>query len=463
MRTPIQAVFSEAIDPSTVTAESVRLLVNQSEVAAEVRLSADGASVTVSPSEQIPVESDVSVTIKSSVTDMAGNKLDVTALDWRWSVPRHLLLGGAISADMATGMNVSTFSLVQDGNGRPVVAFVEGSTPSTYGVYVKRWSGETWELLGDVLETVGVESVIKTCALWSTPEGEIYVVWTREMPDGTAGVRVYRWNGSSWSPLGTPVTLEQSVVKIESLGFVVGPQGERWLVLHEYDANVSSGIHVFRWGEGSWERLGGTVLNPYWLQLNFSLMMDSLGRLVVVWTLQSGAGGAVTPYSKRWVGTHFEDMGPMSGWGTPMVSALDGEDRLILGMPSQDVGTSFRPWIQRSVPAEGWQNLGLGIDGMYPGATDSMVEVLDFDHEGRLVALFSEPEVAGGPVNHYVRRWDENSWGLMGAPLLPRTGSRPVGRAQFFMTGPEQWVLARIEETEGTPSQRHLYVYRPNN
>ncbi|WP_237077983.1 Ig-like domain-containing protein [Myxococcus xanthus] len=461
---PIQAVFSEAVEPSSVTAESIRLLVNQSDIAAGVRLSADGMTVTLTPATQLPVDSDVSVTIAPSVTDMAGNALDVTALDWQWGIPRHLLYGESISAGSIEASDVAKFSLALDGTGRPVVAFVDGDSPSSRGVYVMRWTGVTWEQLGDVLGMSAAESVIKACSLWVTPEGEILVAWNREVTDGADGIHVYRWGVSSWSALGSPVTLEQPMAKFESFKFVVGPQGERWLVLHEYAADVSAGIHVFRWGEGRWERQGETSLNPYWLQSSFNLMVDSSGRLVVVWALQSGTGGGVTPYSKRWVGTHFEDI-PLrpAGAVVPVVSELDGEDRLVIAKPSQDFEGGVRPWIERSHAAEGWQTLGLGVDGMYPGVTDAMVEVLDFDPAGQLVALLSEPEIAGGPVNHYVRRWDETSWVSMGAPLLPRPGATPVGPAQFFMTGPEQWVLARIEESEGTPSRRHLYVYRPNN
>lgn len=463
----IQAVFSEAIDPTTVTTESVVLVVGLSNVAAAVHLSADGTVVMLEPVEPLPVGLDVSVTMAPSVTDMAGNALDVTGLSWQWGIPRHLLYGGAISSGGVEGSNVSAFSFVLDGNGRPVVAFIDGSAPASDGVYVMRWSGLEWEQLGGVLGVSAAESVVKACSLWITPWGEILVAWNSEAVDGGSSIHVYRWSGSSWSLLGSPVTPVVSGAKFTSFGFSVNPQGERYLALLEHAAGLPLSMYAARWDEGRWESLGGAVsLNESYIYSGFSLMLDSLGLPAVTWSAQSGEGGAVDSHARRWDGTHWIAPYPTSGVGAgavPMVSVLDGADRLVLARPIQDFGAGRVSIVSRYDTAVGWETLGPTIEGSYPGETNATVEVLDFDHEGRLVALLSEPEVAGGPVNHYVRQWDESSWLPMGAPLLSRPGATPVGPAQFLMTGPDQWVLARIEESEGTPSRRHLYVYRPNN
>lgn len=465
----IQAVFSEAVEPATVTEESVRLLVNQLDVAAEVRLSADGSMVTLTPAEQLPVDSDVSVTIAPSVKDMAGNELDVAALDWKWAIPRHLLYGGAISADSVETSNVSVFSSALDGIGRPVVAFVDGDSTSSHGVYVMRWTGVTWEQLGAVFGTSPAESVIKACSLQISSEGEIVVAWSVESVDGASSVHVHRLSGSGWLPIGAPITPFHSAAKFTSFRLVVDLAGNRWLVIHEFAPGVSSAIRTWRWGEERWEVVDDNLLfNSSRSFSSLNLMMGSAGNFVLVWALQTGVDGLVEPNARRWAGTYWREAEAASivgGAAVPITSTLDGADRLVLARPLHDVvaGAGYRPAVSRSDPRGGWQSLGPSIEGMYPGKTDAMVEVLDFDPEGRLVALLSEPEVAGGPVNHYVRQWDESSWLPMGAPLLSRPGATPVGPAQFFMTGPEQWVLARIEESEGTPSRRHLYVYRPNN
>lgn len=464
---PIQAVFSEAVEPTTVTAESVRLLVNQMDVAAEVRLSAEGTTVTLAPAAQLPVDSEVSVIIAPSVTDIAGNELDITALGWEWSIPRYLPYGKAISSDAADGAAVSTFSLVQDDRGRPVVAFVDGRTPSDHGVYVMRWSGSAWEPLGGVLGAIAEESVFKECSLLIAPGNEIFVAWSRETVDGASSIHIQRWNGSSWSLLGSPVTTVNPDARFVSFGFAVNSQGERYLTVLAQVAGSSMVVYGFRWGADRWEELGYSFsLNGSLVYSGFGAMFDSLGRLVVFWVTRSSERGATYAHVKRWTGTHWEGMYPLNDIGVgepPVVPVLDGADRLLLASSAQSVGEGRRPSVVRYDPFLGTELLGFYQEGLYPGETDATVEVLDFDPEGRLVALLSEPEIAGGPVNHYVRRWDESSWLPMGAPLLPRAGATPVGSAQFFMTGPEQWVLARIEESEGTPSRRHLYVYRPNN
>ncbi|NOJ56452.1 Ig-like domain-containing protein [Myxococcus xanthus] len=464
---PIQAVFSEAVEPSTVNAESIRLLVNQSDITAGVRLSADGMTVTLTPATQIPVDSNVSVTIAPSVTDVAGNALDVTALDWEWAIPRHLHYGGALSAGTVEASNVSKFSFVLDGNGNPVVAFVDGDSPSEHGVYVMRWTGAAWEQLGEVLGASAAESIIMACSLQISPGGEFLVAWSVETSDGTPSVHVRRWSGGGWSAVGAPVTATYLEARFGSFDFVVDSRGGRWLVVHEFIEGNSSSISTWLWDGESWERVKHVLTVNHHLEMaSLNLMVDSADRPALFWALHSSRGGGMELHSRRWAETHWveSDWIP-SGGGIPIASALDGADRLVLAGSSQDVvaGAGFRPIVGRFVPGGGWQLLGPVIEGMYPGETNATAEVLELDHDGQLVALISEPEIAGGPVNHYVRRWDESSWAPMGTPLLPRPGATPVGPAQFFMTGPEQWVLARIEESAGTPSRRHLYVYRPNN
>ncbi|WP_434346486.1 Ig-like domain-containing protein [Myxococcus virescens] len=463
----IQAAFSEAVEPTTVTAESVRLLVNQTDVAVELRLSTDGTMLTLMPVEQVAIDANASVVISSAVTDVAGNALDLTAFGWEWSIPRYLLYGEAISGGAAEEASVSTFSLVQDDKGRPVVAFVDGRTPSDHGVYVMRWSGTAWERLGGVLGTIAVESVIKKCSLLITPENEILVAWSSETVDGTSSIHVHRWNGGSWSLLGAPITPNNPAARFASFGFAVNPQGERYLAVQAQVTGLPLSMYGFRWGLGQWEELGGALsLNQSLIYSGFGAMFDSLGRLVVFWATRSGEWGATSAHFRRWAGTHWEGMYPWNDIGVgepPVVPVLDGADRLLLSSFAQNFGEGRRPYVFRYDPFLGIEPLDIDQEGLYPGETDAMVEVLDFVHEDRLVALISEPEVAGGPVNHYVRQWDETSWVQMGPPLLPRAGATPIGRAQFFMTGLEQWGLARIEESAGTPSRRHLYVYRPNN
>ncbi|GHG86826.1 hypothetical protein GCM10012319_44140 [Comamonas sp. KCTC 72670] len=470
---PIQVVFSEALEPATVTPGALSLWVEQTEVEGAVHLSADGTTLTLTPVEQLPTGVDVSVTITDALADLAGNALEPQGLVWSWSSPMFLTYGDALSAGLEEGSNVSSFSLKLDGGGTPVVAFVDGSSPETRGVYVKRWSGTAWEPLGSALGTAVPESVIKSCLLRVSPSGELFVASHRELGDGGFRVEVHHWSGSSWSAVGAPVSPLVASEALVAFGFVVGPQGERYLVLQEYAESGNYSwitLRTVRWDGARWESLAGSsTTNGSVLYSSFNLMLDSLGRPLVTWATQSGERGAVDAHARRWTGTYWEEPFATSGIGAsgvPMTSILDGTGRLVFARPVQDVpggGHGLAPIVNRSALAGGWQILGPETGGMYPGVTDATVEVFDFDPEGRLVALLSEPEMVGGPVNHYVRRWDETSWAPVGSPLLPRPGARPMGPAQFFMTGPEQWVLARIEETEGTPNRRHLYVYRPNN
>ncbi|WP_394844260.1 Ig-like domain-containing protein [Pendulispora brunnea] len=87
VRTPIQVVFSEAVKLGTTP---LTLLANGIPVATSISLSADGTTLTVTPTANIPLPTNMSVNFKD-ITDLRGNAL--IRPPWSWTSPLWLPIG----------------------------------------------------------------------------------------------------------------------------------------------------------------------------------------------------------------------------------------------------------------------------------------------------------------------------------------------------------------------------------
>ena len=70
---PVTATFSEAVAPATVTTTSFTLRAGTTSVAGSV--SANGATVTFTPTSALPYNTACTATLASTITDLAGNRL----------------------------------------------------------------------------------------------------------------------------------------------------------------------------------------------------------------------------------------------------------------------------------------------------------------------------------------------------------------------------------------------------
>ncbi len=462
VRHPIQAVFSEPIEPGSVTADSVKLWSNGSEVPVELLLSPERTSLTLRPLGSALVDTTMSVTLTDSVTDVAGNALITPVDSWEWTFPAYLAMGGGLAADSSGFSTVNFPSLGFDAAGNPIVAFVDGARPGNWGVHVKRWNGMLWEPLGEVLDANGGETYVYASVLQGSPEANPVVAWTEGTEDGHINVHVRRWSGSQWIAVGEPVERSLSQGMIEAFQFKANARGDMAMAFREKNSNQESQVSVLSWRGTAWVSLGGALkVDSTWDVSNVGLLLDVQGRPIVVWS-ESNPGWSVSKsYIHRWNGGAWESLvtpieGPHRRYG------LDGDGNLVRAVAYMDIHGAQAGGVQRFDEAQGWANLGAPAGGLFPGATDALIGGLDVDTQGRLVTLLGEPEIRDGPWVTYLRRWDGIAWGPLGGLLRPLPGRIPSGHGVVALDAQDQPVLARIEAAEGTPHQRLLYVYRAN-
>ncbi len=239
----------------------------------------------------------------------------------------------------------------------------------------------------------------------------------RDNPDGKAGgyvdsrfLQVARWNGSSWSPLGsTPIG-----GYIHSLTAFDDGTGPALYAAGAFrrDAGGKPANNIARWDGVAWSTLGeGVSIRVYAL----TVFDDGNGPALYVGGLLSQAGGNPVNRIARWDGSTWSDVGE-GVLGGPIYSMTVFDDGT---GPALYVAGTFNQ--AGGIPANNiarwdgssWSALGEGLGGQV--WAHSMTTFDDGTGPALYVAgLFNQ---AGGIPANNIARWDGSSWSALGEGL----------------------------------------------
>jgi hypothetical protein len=150
------------------------------------------------------------------------------------------LLGGCLNYDPTHSAQQPTVAAWQE---QAVAAWSEYDGKS-WKIYVKRWTGSAWQLLGSALNVDADMDASQPCI---AAEGNtLAVIWKEQ---GAAATQVYAkyWDNQTWRPLGDG--LNQSITSNAG-----NPQlqidGGRLFVAWSEETSVGMSVYVKSWGEG---------------------------------------------------------------------------------------------------------------------------------------------------------------------------------------------------------------------
>ena len=303
---------------------------------------------------------------------------NVVAYEFNGVAWNHAGAGGEYGtlAFAAPGFNSLVNGLAIDASDNLYVA--GGST-------VSKWNGTSWTQLGSQMNNSVFDVAVDK-------DGIVYAGGTFTTAGGVAANRIAKWNGTSWSPLGTGLSDSPYALTVDESGKVYVGGG----------FVTAGGVTVNRiavWDGASWSALGSGMDNSV-----LALTLDSSGALYAGGRFTTAGGSSIGRIAK-WDG---------SSW-SPVGSGMDGD---VLAIAAGEHGTIYaggRFTDAGGTPANlvakwngsSWSALGEGMDV-------NQVAALQLDAAGNLYAG-GQFYTAGGVTTPSVAKWTGSEWVALSA------------------------------------------------
>ncbi len=330
---------------------------------------------------------------------------------------------------------------------------------------IARWDGSAWVPVGSGVTYPGNQPLVT--ALISMPNGDVVATGGFVTMNGIAANRIARWNGATWSALGTGLSFDGRgmVVLLDGRLLASGTyvwNGQNWSLFNEGGANgqvlavgwlpggdvVAAGeftrasgmdvSHIGRRGIDGWHPMG-TGMNG-----NVKAVLVMPNGNVIAGGAFTMAGGVAANRIARWNGSNWSPIGQGIGDGEVNALALMPDGILVAG----GYFTSAGPW-----PALGLAQWN-GLEWTGVGNFDGGVNALAVDGEGRLIA---GGYISGQAVN--VARWDGQSWfaypkaptSVLRALAVASDGTLYVGGQGYYFNLPFQYAALKWDEHAWVP------------
>jgi hypothetical protein len=264
--------------------------------------------------------------------------------------------------------------------------------------HIAKWNGSSWSALGS-----GTDNVIYTMAISGS---DLYVGGEFTTAGGIRASHIAKWNGSSWSALGSGVSgLEPNteVRAIATIGLNVYAGGVFTT------AGGISANHIAKWNGSSWSALStglqnGHCPNPLWCVT----AMATDGSNVYVAGNFAVAGGVAAVGIARWDGTNWFALGSGLASVSNLVAAISvsGGDVYVGGQFTMIGGISahnIAKWNGSS-----WSALGSGVNDTVSAISVGNSAVDSYVYVGGYFTT------AGATNANHIAKWN-NGWSALGS------------------------------------------------
>jgi hypothetical protein len=427
---PIQVVFSEALDSSSVTSAAVSLSSGGATLSTDATLSADGKTITVTLTSRagLSFPANITATVSGAIKDLSGNSLG-SVPNWTWTAPLWVQLPSSPGYAPTVAL---------DSTGKPTVAFLTDAGKLMVARYAP---GAVWDL-GVGSPTTGT---VTAASLAIDPADALVVGWS------DSHVNVSRRAGTTWSAVGASgdagATAADSVTLSSMQLDSSGAPAIAWTGF----SGISNPGYVAQWSGSSWDLLpagtsagaGGPLLR-----------LESGGTPVGLFPGSLG----VTPALARYASGSWVTIDSSMEASAPLDFALNAQNAPIILTHATE--SNVEVIHVRIHQATTWTDLvpslTTGVAGLVAGAN------LQLDSAGNPLVLWSQPDSSTNSKRLRVARYNGTSWdttyGILKGAQAPGSGS------QYFSLAVDKTSAPTVawSETDTASATTSVYVSKSN-
>jgi hypothetical protein len=352
----------------------------------------------------------------------------------RWNGASWLPLEGSEGAGLSSG-GAFTLATYDDGSG--VGLYAGGRFTQAGGVpanHIARWDGAAWSPLGTGIKGGSV------VALTVFDEGDgpaLYAGGYFTTAGGVPANLIAKWDGSTWSPLGSGITGQSSLTRVSALEVFDDGSGPALYAGGFFTTAGGVAVEsVASWDGLSWKSVGGGEWGIRFV-VDFAVYDDDGGGPALY-----AAGSLLCSEYSCGKGVLRLENGLWSPVSTGAAFSIDS-----MAVLDDGSGTAlYAAWSHFGVlkwTGGSWSELGMS-------GTVTALEALD---DGRGPALYA------GAISGRIAKWDGCSWSTLGAGL----NSSPEAFIAFDDgAGPAVYVVGWFTTAEDVPSFRIAKWYHPS-
>lgn len=322
---------------------------------------------------------------------------------------------GSTWSPVGSGMDwpVSALAVFDDGSGDGLALYAGGQFTTAGGAtanHVAKWDGSSWSPLG-----AGTNGSVGTLAVFDDGSGSgpaLYAGGTFTTAGGATANHIAKWDGSSWSPLGSGVNFTVSSLAVYDDGSGGGPGlyvGGQLTMAGDTPAN-----RIAKWDGSSWSALEtGVTSSPGHSSGVYALAVfddgSGSGPALYVGGLFQFAGSVSAYCIANWDGSSWSALGKGMNASVSTLTVFDdgsgsGPELYAAGSFTAVGGENANRIAKWDGAA--WSPLGTGMN-----AVVGTLAVFD-DGSGGGPALYAGGNftTAGGVDANRIAKWDGSSW-----------------------------------------------------
>lgn len=312
-----------------------------------------------------------------------------------------------------------------------LLAIAESADAYYIGGVFTRVGGVTVNAIARIDKATGLASALGSGLMNGSQSGsvaalavvgtDVYAAGTFTTAGGVSASRIAKWDGASWSALGTGVNA--SVRNLEA-------QGTDLIVVGSFTAagGVTGANRIARWNGSAWSIIGSTGAN----NTVDGLLVD--GANIYVAGDFSSIGGVSATRAAKWDGTSWSALGSgLSNTGTTIAKL--GSD-IYFGGIFTTAGGVASPCVAKW-DGSAWSAAGLPLTGLNGFVLCLASAGGDLYAGGRYTVGTNS-----SPAGNYISRWNGTSWSAVGGDNvndyvnhLITSGSSVIAVGRF--TGPQ--------------------------